>query len=294
MKYLVLCKVRISALASVSAAVGYILSPMEGACTLAGISLWVFILACGSSALNQWQERRTDALMQRTQRRPIASGEMSPLHGAVVATSLIVLGILGLGVFCSGGTLLAGIGVLAVIWYNGIYTYLKRTTALAAIPGAVVGMIPPALGCVAGGGSVLNPKFATLAVLLFLWQIPHFWLLVISFQDDYRRAGFPILTDYMSIGRVSRLIAVLMIGVVALGLTLLLRSVSPLWYGQALFAIGAAASIWVLYRAWRLTASSGPDTTAESRKAFIAINGFLLLLLVTVAASVVFSNIGGR
>jgi protoheme IX farnesyltransferase len=87
------------------------------------------------------------------------------------------------------------LGLLALIWYNGIYTPLKRKTAFAVVPGSVIGALPPLVGYAAAGGNILDPQILAFAFFMFMWQIPHFWLLVIKNADDYRKAGFPTISD---------------------------------------------------------------------------------------------------
>ncbi len=87
------------------------------------------------------------------------------------------------------------LGLLAVIWYNGIYTPLKRRTPFAALPGALCGALPPLIGWSAAGGSLLAPPALILAATLFLWQIPHTWLLLCHYRQDLRRSGLPDLFE---------------------------------------------------------------------------------------------------
>jgi protoheme IX farnesyltransferase len=149
-----------------------------------------FLLACGASALNQVQERDIDALMERTRHRPLPAGLMSLRQVIIASCTTMVVGLLLLG---RSGLPAFALGVLAVVWYNGLYTRLKRRTAFAAIYGTPVGMLGPAIGWVAGGGSFTDPRLAVLALLFFLWQVPHFWLLLLRSGDDYQRAGLPTL-----------------------------------------------------------------------------------------------------
>src|SRR5262249_55606588 len=115
--------------------------------------LGVLFLAMGSAALNQWQERTLDARMERTRRRPIPSGAMSPADALAVVAVLA-----GAGVFLllRSSALAAALGLAAMAWYNGVYTFLKRVTAFAAVPGALIGALPPAIGWTAAGGSPLD------------------------------------------------------------------------------------------------------------------------------------------
>jgi heme o synthase len=185
---------------TLSAAAGHILAPASGG-SLWGTGAAIFLLASGCSALNQVQEIRTDAHMERTRHRPLPAGRLSRTAGSAIALALLVTGLLLLT--SAGGTFAAGFVLLAVLLYNGAYTPLKKRTPFAILPGALCGAIPPVIGWTAAGADVHDPRIVLLAALFFLWQIPHFWHLGLRWQDDYRRAGLPVLCDLFS-GRQSR------------------------------------------------------------------------------------------
>jgi protoheme IX farnesyltransferase len=196
-------KVRISLLVTFSAATGYLLAAGEVTLQMLVPAAAVFLLACGSCALNQYQEKEIDSLMERTKDRPLPSGILSPSSALLISLGLISTGSF---IFFHGANPLAGIlGLFAIFWYNGVYTYLKRKTAFAAIPGALVGAIPPALGWVSGGGNLLDPRIGAVVFFFFMWQVPHFWLLLLDFGKDYEKAGFPSLTRLFTQAQLSRI-----------------------------------------------------------------------------------------
>lgn len=200
-----LCKVRISLFTTLSALTGYLL-----ACALPGkeavsLCLGIFLLACGSSALNQYQERDIDACMLRTRNRPLPSRLIEPPQALGLAAGLLFLG--AAIMFLSYNRLAVALALTAVILYNGIYTPLKRKTAFAAALGALIGALPPAIGWVTGGGWFLDPQAIALSLLFFIWQVPHSWLLLLDHADDYRQAGLPTLTDHFSRRQVSRMLS---------------------------------------------------------------------------------------
>jgi protoheme IX farnesyltransferase len=200
--YLTLCRVWISLFAACSAATGFFLGPYHRAMDVLIPAAAVFLLACGASALNQYQERHIDAKMERTQKRPLPSGAMTPVRAIIVSASMMIGGLL---LAAAAGPISVLLGLGALLWYNGIYTGLKRVTAFAAIPGAAVGMIPPAIGWVASGGGLLDPRIAAICFLFFLWQVPHFWLLILKHGAEYERAGLPSLTRVMSKEQLARI-----------------------------------------------------------------------------------------
>lgn len=169
---------------------GYLLGrgPVPGGSGLA-LFTGVTLMACAASALNQVLERDADALMRRTMTRPLAAGELPPAWGAVIALMALAPGALilaGLGI----APLLIAITTLA--WYLAVYTPLKRRTPFALLAGAFCGALPPLIGWSAAGGNLLDFRIVLLCGILYLWQVPHFWVLQKRHADDYQLAGFPL------------------------------------------------------------------------------------------------------
>lgn len=210
-----LTKIKITAFVTVTTAFGYIAA--TGAIN-AGIILPTFgilLLACGSAALNHWQESGTDAKMDRTRNRPIPSGKITAENALYVSVSLVITGSLVL--FFSSGLLALGFGLLNLVWYNIIYTLLKRVSPLAIIPGSLVGAIPPVIGWIAGGGNLLDPQIIIIAFFFFIWQIPHFWLLLLVLDKDYKQAGFPTLTEIFDHKQLARITFIWILATVVTG-----------------------------------------------------------------------------
>jgi protoheme IX farnesyltransferase len=164
----------------------------------------VFLLACGASALNQYQEQDIDALMDRTRSRPLPSGTITAGGALLFAGGSALCG-LSL-IFVSGGVPGLLLGFFAIAWYNGLYTNLKRKTAFAAVPGALVGAVPPMIGWQAAGGSLSDPGLIVLCLFFFIWQVPHFWLCAAGLSEQYRRAGLPAVTSVFSERQLSRVL----------------------------------------------------------------------------------------
>ena len=201
--YLQLSKLTIMLPVSLTGFTGYFLFNPVISVKLILTSLGILLMAVSASALNQIQEVSLDHKMKRTQIRPIPSGRIS-LKNAIVfslcslfAGSLIIL-------FC-GNLLAVLIGLFTVLWYNGIYTYSKRITAFAVVPGALAGALPPLIGWVAAGGGVWDKPIIFLEFLFFTGQIPHFWLLLMKYSDDYNKAGIPTINDIFSKEQINRL-----------------------------------------------------------------------------------------
>lgn len=267
--YARLCKVGIALLASGSAlAVAALASPGTDG-RLLGPWLGVFLLACGAGALNQAQEWRIDARMERTRRRPVPSESISPGRARVLAWSLIAAGLL---ILTSVNMVAAVLGAFAVVWYNGVYTRLKKISPFAAVPGALTGAIPPAIGWVAAGGSLADSRVLMLCLLLFIWQVPHFWLILLDRAGDYTRAGLPALTDFFSDSQIRRIVAPWILGTAACSLLVSMSGLvndSPARY--ALLAV----SLWLGYQGIRFRL----QPARANAKLFRSLNIFLVLVL---------------
>jgi protoheme IX farnesyltransferase len=190
-----LSKSGIVALVLISVLAGYMIGrspelpfdPFLLSITLAGVML----LASGSSALNQYQERLIDAEMPRTASRPLPSGRITPKGALVFIGGTLIAGLILLE---RVGTPTLILGILAVTLYNGLYTlWWKRRWAYAAIPGAVPGALPILMGYAAATGNPWQPAGIYLFAILFFWQMPHFWVLAMRYEKDYALGGIPTL-----------------------------------------------------------------------------------------------------
>jgi heme o synthase len=200
---LCLCKARISLISSLSAAMGFFLVADPTWEMFPALFAGVFLLSCGACALNQYLERDADARMTRTSKRPIPSAKIRP--GQALGLSLLLI-LSGEGLlFHAGNDYVPLLGAAAVLWYNVLYTGLKKVSAFSVVPGALVGSIPPVMGWAAGGGTLSDPRLASLAFFFFMWQVPHFWLHLLTYGKEYAEAGLPSLTDAISRDQMERL-----------------------------------------------------------------------------------------
>jgi protoheme IX farnesyltransferase len=191
-----LTKIKITFAVMLTTIVGYALAANSFDANMIVPVLGLFVLAMGSAVLNQYQEYELDSKMDRTKNRPIPSGRISPFNALLLSLIMIFIGS-ALLYFFSGFDAL-WLGLLALIWYNAIYTPMKRKTPFAVIPGSVIGALPPLVGWVAGGGELLDPRAMILAFFFFIWQVPHFWLLMIKYGEQYEEGGFPSLQRFYS------------------------------------------------------------------------------------------------
>jgi protoheme IX farnesyltransferase len=190
--FLELAKVKITGAVAFSTFLGYVIFNGKINTGLILPTLGIFLLACAASALNHYQEFEYDALMERTKNRPIPSGKISPQGALMFAVFLTISGSTIL--YWGAGFVGLQLGILALLWYNAIYTPLKRKTPFAVIPGSFIGAIPPAVGWVAAGGPVYDIKILMVSFFFFIWQIPHFWLLAMKYGKQYESAGFPSIS----------------------------------------------------------------------------------------------------
>jgi len=201
--YLELSKLKIMIPVSLTGFTGYFIFDPHLSLNIVLISLGVLLMAVSASVLNQIQEVKLDGLMNRTINRPIPAGKISSQRALLFflinfSTGLAII-------FIAGNLKAASIGIITLLWYNGIYTYSKRITAFAVIPGAVTGALPPLIGWVAAGGGIWDKPVIFVEFLFFTGQIPHFWLLIVKYGDEYKKAGIPSLTDIFNITQINRL-----------------------------------------------------------------------------------------
>ena len=214
-----LVKLRISLMNAVSVLTGYIIfHPYIGQDLIATVS-GAFVLTCGSAALNNYQDRTRDGFFSRTRGRPLPKQVISGRHALVVSIILMTVGLGSLFKFHSMGSPVL-LGVLAAILYNGVYTPLKSKTVLAIIPGSICGMLPPLIGWTAAGGNIYASQIQILMAVIGLWQLPHFWLVLLSGHEEYRHAGIPNMLKMFSIGQLNRIMFVWVLGFACMAMTL--------------------------------------------------------------------------
>ena len=190
--YLALTKPDVSFLVVLTTAAGYYMGargPMDWlhmAHTVFGTAL----IAAGTSALNHYVERDSDAQMRRTAARPLPSGQLEPREAWRFGMALAVAGAVDL--FLGAGPLASALGVLTCLSYLLAYTPLKKHTVWATFIGAFPGAVPPMIGWVAAQGSLGRGAWLLFAIL-FLWQFPHFYSIAWIYREDYARAGILML-----------------------------------------------------------------------------------------------------
>jgi heme o synthase len=193
--YQELFKVRVTAMAVLTAWAGFYLGSMRSGITsmhwgLVQSLLGIALVSCGASVMNQVIERKIDARMVRTAQRPLAAGRFSLLQGLALGLACFAGGALVLAWFTNPVTVV--LTLLTGFTYVAVYTPLKRYTTLATFIGAFPGAMPPLLGWTAARGVIEWPAVALFAIL-FVWQFPHFMAIAWLYREDYAKAGIRML-----------------------------------------------------------------------------------------------------
>ncbi|MCL5023540.1 MAG: protoheme IX farnesyltransferase [Nitrospirae bacterium] len=274
--HLELCKVRISLFSVFSAVTGFLLASGGLHPQMLPLVAGVLLLSCGSCAMNQYQERAIDALMERTKGRPLPSGRIAPRSALFFSVSLIAAGLVLL--LQLNTVVAAALGTFGVLWYNGVYTRLKKSTAFALIPGALVGMIPPAIGWVAAGGVMTDPRLLFLCFFFFMWQVPHFWLLVLRYGDEYTKAGLPALTTLFTRAQLVRLVSQ---WIFCAAVSCLLISLYGMIHTGATKAFLIGISLWLAGTGIDLMRSHGTGTAHPRTFRMVNLSMFFSMVLLS-------------
>jgi protoheme IX farnesyltransferase len=190
--FLELTKPRVTLMVLITTYVGYYLGAgaTSGYARLIAAIAGTALASGGTLALNQFIERGSDALMDRTRRRPLPDGRILPAEALVFGVALVVAGLLLLGLAVN---LLSALVTAAIVAsYLFAYTPMKQKSPLCGVIGAVPGALPPVIGWTAARGEIGVPALVLFAIL-FLWQIPHTLAIAYLYRDDFGRAGIRFL-----------------------------------------------------------------------------------------------------
>jgi len=188
-----LCKPRVVALMLVTSLIGMLLATKNAVPWMVLLfgNLGIGLCAAAAATVNHVVDRHIDALMARTQQRPVSGGRISPQHALLFALLLAVLGQILLLAFTNGLT--AWLTLASLLGYAALYTgFLKRATPQNIVIGGLAGAAPPLLGWVAVTGQ-LEPGALLLVLIIFAWTPPHFWALAIARKEEYAKASIPML-----------------------------------------------------------------------------------------------------
>jgi protoheme IX farnesyltransferase len=236
--WIALLKPRVLTLVVFSGLVGLLVAPGHLNPVLAFTAILCITVAAGAcGAINMWYDRDIDAVMRRTRNRPIPAGRIRPdaalAFGVTLATGSVI--VMGLAINIASALILA----LSICFYVFVYTvWLKRRTPQNIVIGGAAGAFPPIIGWAAVTGSVdLVPLI--LFGIIFIWTPPHFWSLALWANDDYRRAGVPMLPVVSGAKETRRQILLYTIILIPLTLAPYLIGFSGLPYGLVAGVLGA-------------------------------------------------------
>src|SRR6266436_3152589 len=193
--YWALTKPEVNFLILITTGVGFYVGCRNEARPLSFLALFntllgTLMVASGTGTLNQYIERKFDAQMRRTARRPAAADRLKPTAVLAFGIALAVAGTVYLAAVVN--LLASALAALTLLTYLFLYTPLKRKTSLCVLVGAFPGAMPPLIGWAAASGR-LNSEAWTLYAILFLWQFPHFMAIAWMYREDYDRAGYLVL-----------------------------------------------------------------------------------------------------
>ena len=270
--FFVVTKFILSFAVSLSALFAYIMAKGDVGLDMILATFSVLLVAMGVSTLNQVQEYKEDSKMERTKHRPIAAGRMTPGTGYIISAVLVLLSMLSIYMLLG----LTGVNffMFAFIWYNLMYTPLKKKSALAVVPGAILGVIPPAIGWLVEGESLVTLEFMALGLYFFIWQVPHYWLLVMLFHGDYKDAGYPTAMRLFGQASLQRLTFVWLVFTIQAGIFLV--SVFEPYVATLILAV--LVGIWAFVSSLELLREG--FKLSNARSVFWKINASFLAIII--------------
>lgn len=277
-----LVRPRIGALVLAVTAAGYLLERPSTLGPLLPVLLGTLLVASAGCALNHWLERDTDALMERTRRRPLVTGELTAAQVLLGSLAALAAGLVLVGLADATALLLQA---LAIVLYLGVYTPLKRRTATNTWVGAVPGALPLLVGSAAAGGP---SRLAWIAfVLTLVWQLPHFFAIASMYREQYADGGLRM------IGRDDPQGVLVGWQVPLWVMSVMLVSILPVLVGAAHGTYGVVAlAVGVLFLAAALAFRMRPDR-ARARRVVLASVVYLPVVLAALVLDVGCSSESG-
>ncbi len=243
------------------------------------ITIWALVggtfAAGGANAFNMVIEAKSDLLMKRTAKRPIATGEISRKNGLIFAT---IISIVSLGIFMIFTTPLATfLTFLAIIFYVFGYTLaLKKHTSQNIVWGGIAGCMPVLIGQAAVTNSLTLTSWLFF-LLIFFWTPPHFWALAVRYKDDYKAAGIPMLPVVAPIKSVINQMWFHSLAMVAVSLLVIQSAQLPIWLSVITLSLIAG---WKrqLIKLTRQPSEVNAGKLFQASIIFLSIYSFLLVI----------------
>jgi heme o synthase len=275
--YIQLSKVKIMIPVSLTAFTGYFIFNPGITAGILTFTAGILLMAISASVLNQIQESDVDARMQRTHDRPLPSGRISRKSAFIYFAFLLSSG--SFLVLYGGNTNSLLLSIFTLLWYNGVYTPLKRITAYAIIPGSITGALPPSIGWVAAGGSLTDLQALLLALIFFTGQIPHFWLIMLKYGKEYEIAGIPSLSEIFDNRQMRKLV---LTTVIITSCSVLLMIFSGMIKSNIAAAVLLAATILLISLFISLVLNKDVNKGYEKYPA--GLNSYYLLIMIVLIA----------
>ena len=269
--FIELTKPRIAFMLVLTSAAGFYLGTV-GAFDFAlflNAMIGILILAFGVATLNQYVERDTDVLMDRTKNRPLPSTRLVPIEALVFGVIQCLVAEVYL--YFLVNPLTAGLGLVVIVGYVFLYTPLKTRTSASTAIGAIPGAMPPLMGWTASANEITIGALV-LFVMLFLWQFPHFLAIAWMYREQYAKAGILMLPVLEPSGRITAR------QIVLFAIMLVPASLAPFFIGIAgvAYVIGATLlGLWFLYESIRTARAK----TVERARRLLMVSVLYLPLL---------------
>lgn len=269
--YVEMTKPRIAFMLVLTSAAGFYLGTKEAfdAMLFVNAMIGIALLAFGVATLNQYIERDTDALMDRTAKRPLPTGKISPAEGLVFGILQCVVAEIYLWVLVN--PLTAVLGLTVIVGYVFLYTPLKTRTSASTAIGAIPGAMPPLMGWTAASNEITLGSWA-LFVLLFLWQFPHFLAIAWMYREQYAKAGILMLPVVEPEGKIT------FRQIVLFTIMLVPASLAPFFLGFAgvIYLVGATVlGLWFLFESIQTARSK----TVEKARRLLLVSVIYLPLI---------------
>jgi heme o synthase len=274
--FVALMKPRVMSLVVFTGFVGLYLAPGHLNPVSAGIAVLAIAVGAGAAgAINMWYDRDIDALMRRTEKRPLPAGRMAPGEalgfGGVLAVASVL--VMGLGVNWAAAALLA----LTIAFYVFVYTaWLKRRTPQNIVIGGAAGAFPPLVGWAAVTGDIGLPALALFG-LIFFWTPPHFWALALYRAGDYAKAGVPMLPVVAGARETKKQMLVYTLLLWPLALAPALMGIAGMVYGALALVLSLLFTLMAV-RVWR----DAGDRSAKQMFGFSILYLFLLFAFLVI------------
>ncbi|PNG25924.1 heme o synthase [Methylocella silvestris] len=281
--YLALMKPRVMSLVIFTALAGVLIAPTHVNPIIGFASLLAIAAGAGASgALNMWYDSDIDAIMRRTQKRPIPAGRVSRESALSFGMVLALLSVMTLGFVANWAA--AALLAFTIFFYVVIYTmWLKRSTPQNIVIGGGAGAFPPMVAYLAVTGHIGLPALALFA-LIFVWTPPHFWALALVKAGDFERAGIPMLPNVKGPDRTRRDILLYTLLLAPVGMTPYFIGFASPVYGLLSFALGG---VMILHALRVYLAREGEQANRVAMRMF----GFSILYLFLLFAAIVAERI---